>query len=185
MWPNQASRPPGALKNSVETEGISANFNSLLQQIADAYAGNDETKQKLEDKLDSIEWLACVQAGNDCGDVIIWKQPKERDLFASPDELEISFSELDNSKIYFLHPLFEKEFEKQSSFKDYLSEKCVNDLNAVAIVEQIILPKYKIGNRSFNESEYRKDLSWILKAPQTRDLKQIPWLACVHASGNN
>ncbi|MGZ3798172.1 MAG: hypothetical protein ACXVB1_17500, partial [Pseudobdellovibrionaceae bacterium] len=156
-----------------------------LQKIANAYAGSDETKQKLEDKLDSIEWLACVQTGNECGNAIIWKQPKERDLFARPDELEISFSELDSCKIYFLHPLFEKEFEKQSSFKGYLSKKCVNDLNAVAIVEQIILPKYKLGNRPFNEHEYRKDMLWLLKAPQAKDLKKIPWLACVHASGNN
>lgn len=156
-----------------------------LQKIANAYAGSDETKQKLEYKLDSIEWLACVQAGKECGDAIIWKQPKERDLFAKPDELEITFSELDSNNIYFLHPLFEKEFEKQSSFKDYLSEKCVNELNAVAIVEQIILPKYKLGNRPFNEHEYRKDLLWLLKAPQAKDLKKIPWLACVHASSNS
>lgn len=156
-----------------------------LEKIANAYTGSDEAKQKLEDKLDSIEWLACVQAGNECSDAIIWKQPKERDLFSRPEELEITFSELNSSKIHFLHPLFEKEFEKKSSFNDYLSKKCVNELNAVAIVEQIILPKYKPGNGLFNEHEYRKDLLWLLKAPQAKDLKKIPWLACVHASGNN
>ena len=154
-----------------------------LQQIVRAYSGNDETKQKLEEHLDSIKWLACVQAGNDSDNEIVWKEPSEHDLFARPDELDISSSELDSSKIYFLHPLFDNELKEQSSFKDYLS-KCVKILDNTAIVEQIILPKYRTEDRKFNESDYRKDLQWILKAPQATDLTEIPWLACIHASGN-
>ncbi|MGY6278273.1 BREX-1 system adenine-specific DNA-methyltransferase PglX, partial [Methylomonas sp. MgM2] len=34
-----ASRPPGASKNGVETEGMAANFNSLLSEVADARQG--------------------------------------------------------------------------------------------------------------------------------------------------
>jgi hypothetical protein len=171
-------------KYSEEIEFNCSDYLKDLKQISHAYSGNDETKQKLEKQLDSIEWLACVHAGNDAANKILWKQPRERDLFARPDELEISFSELEGGKIYLLHSLFDQYFNDNSSFKNYLTEKCVHKLDSKAIVEQIILQKYKNGNRVFNKSEYHKDLQWITKAPNVASLKQTPWLACVHVSGN-
>jgi len=157
-----------------------------LHQIAKAYSGDDEIKKKLEEHLKQVAWLACIQAGENTAQEIVWRKPKpySDDLFAKPEELELSFSELEGSKIYFLHPLFEKQFDDYPSFKNYLIEKCIRKLDSVAIVEKVILPKYKIGDKTFDESEYRSDLQWILKARHVSGLKQTRWLACVHASGN-
>jgi hypothetical protein len=156
-----------------------------LCQIAKAYTGDDEIKKKLENQLKNVPWLASVQAGNEVGDEVFWKQPRLfGDLFARPEELELTFSELEDSKIYFLHPFFENQFDRFPSFKRYLNEKCVRNLDAAAIVEKVILPKYKDVNKPFDESEYRKDLKWIVKARHVSDLKKIPWLACIHANGN-
>ena len=157
-----------------------------LHQIAKAYSGNDEIKKKLEDQLKNVAWLACIQAGDNTAQEIVWRKPKpySDDLFAKPEELELSFSELEGSKIYFLNPLFEKQFDDYPSFKKYLVETCIRNLGALAIVENVILPKYKIGDKTFDESEYRSDLQWILKASHVSALKQARWIACVHASGN-
>lgn len=168
-----------------------SDYQNDLHQIAKAYTGNDEIKKKLENQLKNVAWLACVQAGDEAGDEIFWKKPNlYGDLFAKPKDLKLSFSELDGSKIYFLHPLFMSQFELYPSFKQYLDKNCIRDLNTTAIVEKVILPKYKDGNRSFDKPEYLKDLTWIVKAHclphylHPPGLKQNPWLACVHASGN-
>lgn len=171
-------------KYSEEVAFNDSDYLNDLKQIAHAYSGNDETKQKLEKQLDSIEWLACVQAGEESLSEITWKRPRENDLFARLEGLEISFSELEGGKIYFLHPLFDQHYNDNSSFKDYLTDKCVYKLDSSAIVERIILPKYKTLNIPFDESKYRKDLQWILKAPNVASLKQTRWVACIHASGN-
>lgn len=162
-----------------------ADYLNDLQQIANAYSGDDETKRRLETQLANIAWLACVQASDDAEKEVIWKRPNIKgDLFARPEKLEVSFSELDNGKIYFLHPIFEKQFDEHPSFKNYLANKCVRGLDEASIVEHVILPKYKNGNRPFYESEYRGDLQWIVKTPSVSGLKDTPWVACIHASNN-
>ena len=181
-------------KNPPEFE-ISIYLNDL-EQISKAYSGNDGAKQKLEIELSSIDWLACVEAGANPENSVVWKRPiknncggrtsGENDLFAKPENLEISFSELEGSKIYFLQPLFEEQFKADSLFKTYLAEK-VRPLDEKAIVEKVILPKYKAGDRAFDEQEYRADLQWIFKAFKALTvpvLKDTPWVACIHASNN-
>ena len=93
---------------------------------------------------------------------------------------------------YYVHPSVTRNSAKANPPGCTL-EKCVNEMNAVAIVEKFILPKYTNQGTSanFDEASYRADLQWIGKAYSSNrysipeKLKNTAWLACVHASGNH
>ncbi|MFI3189606.1 hypothetical protein BCS42_05665 [Crenothrix sp. D3] len=166
-------------KNSVEFN--SDDYLKDLQQIAEAYVhGNDNTKVYLEEKLNETAWLACIKFGDNETE-IFWKKPKSN-LFDKPSDIEMPSSITEDSQVYFLHSIFEHEsFNSCHSFKKFL-DKCVHEMDTVAIVEKFILPKYPLEN--FNEEEYHADLQLISKARYAIDLKTVNWVACIHASGN-
>jgi hypothetical protein len=157
-------------------------YSKDLQKIAKAYVnGNDHTKEWLEKNLNETAWLACIKFGGNETE-IFWKKPKS-EVFGKPTDIEMPSSIAEDSQVYFLHSIFEHELLNQyQSFKKFLADKCVHPMGAAAIVEKFILPKYP--PETFNESEYRSDLQWILKVPHAVRYSSTKWLACVHASGS-
>jgi hypothetical protein len=170
-----------------------------LQWICKAFSGDESVKDELKQSLSSpitwhppTTWLACVHASGKEPEEIIWRKPKAGDLFAKPVD-EQTFRVPENMNGYFLHPSVVDEFSKNESARMYL-EKCVNEMDAIVIVEKFILPKYTNPDTTvdFDEALYRADLQWIGKAYNSNKkyliadkLKNTAWLACVHASGNH
>ena len=76
----------------------------------------------------------------------------------------------------------------------FLEKEGIREIDAVAIVEKSVLPKYQEDNPYFDESTYRVDLRRIYEAygkanEAEKDqlntiLNKYGWLACIHASGN-
>jgi hypothetical protein len=88
------------------------------------------------------------------------------------------------------------ELAANEDVRKFLEKEGIREIDAVAIVEKSILPKYQDPNVCFDESKYRKDLRTIRdayeKANDTEKAQlstilndnDIAWLKCVHASGN-
>jgi hypothetical protein len=86
------------------------------------------------------------------------------------------------------------ELAANEDVKKFLEKEGIREIDAVAIVEKSILPKYQDPNACLDESNYREDLHKIRdayekandteKAQLSTILNDIAWLACVHASGN-
>jgi len=97
---------------------------------------------------------------------------------------------LDLAVFSLVHP----ELAANGDVREFLEKEGIRDIDAVAIVEKSILPKYQDPNTCFNESTYRADLRRIReaygkandteKAQLNTSLNKSAWLACVHASGN-
>lgn len=76
----------------------------------------------------------------------------------------------------------------------FLEKEGIREIDAVAIVEKSVLPKYQDINPGFDESTYRVDLRRVReaygkandaeKAQLITCLNKYGWLACIHASGN-
>ncbi|MCG2759365.1 MAG: hypothetical protein L6263_13180 [Desulfobacteraceae bacterium] len=86
------------------------------------------------------------------------------------------------------------ELAANKDVRKFLEKEGIREIDAVAIVEKSVLPKYQDTNTFFNESTYRVDLRRIReaygkandkeKAQLNTSLNKTTWLACVHASGN-
>lgn len=91
-------------------------------------------------------------------------------------------------------PLVDSELAVNDDVRKFLEKEGIREIDAVAIVEKSILPKYQEANLCFDESTYRVDLRRICeayskandseKAQLSNSLNKYRWLACVHASGN-
>lgn len=92
-------------------------------------------------------------------------------------------------------PIVHSELAANDDVRNFLEKEGIREIDAVAFVEKIILPKYQNHpNICFDESTYRGDLRKIRdahekakdaeKAQLDTILSKIAWLACVHASGN-
>lgn len=91
-------------------------------------------------------------------------------------------------------PLVHTELAANVDVREFLEKEGIREIDAVAIVEKSVLPKYQDTNTCFNESTYRVDLRRIReaygkandteKAQLNTSLNKSAWLACVHASGN-
>ncbi|MBW2647404.1 MAG: hypothetical protein JRE23_14770, partial [Deltaproteobacteria bacterium] len=91
-------------------------------------------------------------------------------------------------------PLVHPELAANGDVRKFLEKEGIREIDAVAIVEKSVLPKYQGTNACFNESTYRVDLRRIReaygkandteKAQLNTSLNKSAWLACVHASGN-
>ena len=90
-------------------------------------------------------------------------------------------------------PLVHPGLATNEDIRKFLEKEGIREIDAVAIVEKSILPKYQDTNPCFDESTYRVDLRLILeaygkandaeKAQLNTSLNKFAWLACVHASG--
>lgn len=183
----------------IPSEFDEVSYRKDLQWICKAFSGDESVKDELKQSLSSpitwhppTTWLACVHASGKEPEEIIWRKPKAGDLFAKSVD-EQTFRVPENMNGYFLHPSVVDEFRKNESARMYL-EKCVNEMDAIVIVEKFILPKYTNPDTKvdFDEALYRPDLQWIGKAYNSNKkyliadkLKNTAWLACVHASGNH
>lgn len=164
-------------------------YRNDLQWICKAFSGGDSVKAKLKQSL-NISWLACIHASGKEPEKIIWRKPNSDDLFANSGDEQV-FRVPGDMNGYFLHPSVTEEFNKNESAQLYM-KSCVKEMDAVAIVEKFILPKYTSQQVSteFDEAGYRSDLQWIYKAYKSNKnqicnkLKNSAWLACVHASGH-
>jgi hypothetical protein len=91
-------------------------------------------------------------------------------------------------------PLVHFELAANEDVRKFLYKEGIREIDAVAIVEKSILPKYQDANNCFDESTYRVDLRQIReaygkandeeKSQLTTNLNKSSWLACIHASGN-
>lgn len=91
-------------------------------------------------------------------------------------------------------PLVHPELAANEDVRKFLEKEGLREIDAVAIVEKSVLPKYQGTNTCFDEPTYRVDLRRIReaygKANDTEkvqlntSLNKSEWLACVHASGN-
>ena len=170
-----------------------------LRLIGKAYAdADDETKEHLNNSLNSIEWLACIHASGNELDKVFWKAPESEDLYAIPNG-KVGFTVPKDKSAYFLHPSAIKILVNYKSINDYLYE-CIKPIDTLTIVNDFILPIYQKPHE-FNEPNYRNDLQWICKAfsgddsvkeqlkkslsPTMPWIQKPTWLACVHASGKN
>lgn len=91
-------------------------------------------------------------------------------------------------------PLVHPELATNEDVRKFLEKEGIREIDAVAIVEKSVLPKYQDTNPCFDESTYRVDLRRIReaygkandaeKAQLNTSLNKFTWLACVHASGN-
>ena len=91
-------------------------------------------------------------------------------------------------------PLVHTELAANGDVREFLEKEGIREIDAVAVVEKSVLPKYQDTNACFNESTYRVDLCRIReaygkandteKAQLNTSLNKSAWLACVHASGN-
>jgi len=93
-----------------------------------------------------------------------------------------------------IFPLVHPDLATNEDVQKFLEKEGIREIDAVAIVAKIVLPKYQDTNPCFNESTYRVDLRWIReaygnandteKAQLNTSLNKSAWLACIHASGN-
>lgn len=93
-----------------------------------------------------------------------------------------------------IFPLVHPELAANKDVREFLEKKGIREIDAVAIVEKSVLPKYENTNICFNESTYCVDLRRIREAyckandaektQLNTSLNKYGWLACVHASGN-
>lgn len=91
-------------------------------------------------------------------------------------------------------PIVHPKLATNGDIRKFLEKEGIREIDAVAIVEKSILPKYQEINSDFDESTYRVDLRRIREAygkandaektQLNTSLKKYGWLACVHASGN-
>jgi len=91
-------------------------------------------------------------------------------------------------------PLVHSELAANEDVRKFLKKEGIREIDAGAIVEKSVLPKYQDTKICFNESNYRVDLrriheaygkaNDIEKAQLNTSLNKSAWLACVHASGN-
>ena len=91
-------------------------------------------------------------------------------------------------------PLVHPELAANEDVRKFLEKEGIREIDAVAIVEKSVLPKYQDTNTYFDESTYRVDLRRIREAygkandaektQLNNSLNKYEWLACVHASGN-
>ena len=99
----------------------------------------------------------------------------------------------DNGLELTVFPIVHQELSTNEPVRKFLEKEGIRELDAVAIVEKSILPKYHGIEHTFNESIYRADLrrirdayvkaSDIEKAQLINILNANEWLASVHASG--
>ena len=92
-------------------------------------------------------------------------------------------------------PIVHPELVKYDEIRRFLEKEGIREIDAIAIVEKSILPKYKDPNMRFDESVYHNDLRRIRNAyrnandAEKSELKSIlsgySWLACLHASGKD
>jgi hypothetical protein len=94
-------------------------------------------------------------------------------------------------------PLVHAELVADETIRNFLEDKGIREINAAAIVEKSILPKFREEQfaENFDEKTYVDYLRCIKDAynksdPLARDqlinsLKTVSWLACVHASGKS
>ncbi|MFH1975011.1 MAG: hypothetical protein ABIJ52_05550 [Pseudomonadota bacterium] len=97
---------------------------------------------------------------------------------------------LNLSVFLLVHP----ELAANGDIRKFLEKEGIREIDAVAIVEKSILPKYQDINPCFDESTYRVDLCRIReaygkandteRAQLNTSLNKYGWLACIHASGN-
>jgi hypothetical protein len=91
-------------------------------------------------------------------------------------------------------PLVHFELAANEDVRKFLEKEGIREIDAGAIVEKSVLPKYQDTNTRFDESTYCVDLRQIreaygkandtAKAQLNTNLNKSAWLACVHASGN-
>jgi hypothetical protein len=91
-------------------------------------------------------------------------------------------------------PLVHPELAANDDVRKFLEKEGIREIDAVAIVEKSILPKYQNINPCFDESTYRVDLCRIREAygkandaektQLNTSLNKYGWLACIHASGD-
>ena len=91
-------------------------------------------------------------------------------------------------------PLVHSKLAANGDVREFLEKEGIREIDAVAIVEKSLLPKYQDTNTCFDESTYRVDLRRIREAyGKANDaektqlstiLNDIAWLTCIHASGN-
>ena len=91
-------------------------------------------------------------------------------------------------------PLVHAELTENETVRAFLKKEGIDEIDAVDMVVKSVLPKYQNLNSTFEELDYRADLRRIRTAfvesndkSKTRfcdELKNVAWLACVHASGN-
>lgn len=166
-----------------------ANYRADLRKIRKAFAdSNDEAKEKFVGELSKVSWLACVYASGKEADKIFWKQQNTPNLYEQPN-LPIP----DSVNAYFLHPSVSEELNTIESTKDFL-KKCLTKIVPLDFVEWHVLPTYPKNDSTFDESNYRNDLSWIHKAYSEGDtfaktklgnsLKDKDWLVCNKLNNN-
>jgi hypothetical protein len=105
--------------------------------------------------------------------------------FAPQDPIKIDLSNF---------PLVHAELTANEKVRTLLEKEGIREIDSVAIVEKVILPKYQDQTINFDESSYREHLRQIRKAYEKsndsakqelkHNLDNYAWLACVHASGN-
>lgn len=93
-----------------------------------------------------------------------------------------------------IFPLVHAELTANKTVREFLEKEGISEIDAVDIVVKSILPKYQNPIMTFDESDYRADLCLIYtayvesndksKTKFCNELKNVAWLACVHASGN-
>jgi hypothetical protein len=91
-------------------------------------------------------------------------------------------------------PLVGPELAANEDVRKFFKKEGIREIDAVAIVEKSVLPKYQDTNPCFDASTYRVDLRRIReaygkandteKAQLNTSLNKFAWLACVHASRN-
>ncbi|MBA4418470.1 MAG: hypothetical protein C0392_11275 [Syntrophus sp. (in: bacteria)] len=95
---------------------------------------------------------------------------------------------LDLTVFSIVHP----DLADSEDIRKFLEKEGIREIDAVAIVEKSVLPKYRESNPCFDESTYRVDLRRICEAYSKANdaeriqliasLRKFAWLACVHAS---
>lgn len=99
----------------------------------------------------------------------------------------------DNGLDLTVFSIVHQELSANESIRKFLEKEGIRELDAVAIVEKSVLPKYHGIEHTFNESIYRADLRRIREAyVKANDIEKAQlinilngheWLASVHASG--
>ena len=90
-------------------------------------------------------------------------------------------------------PIVHPEISDNENIRKFLEKEGIREIDAIAIVEKSILPKYQEPNLYFDESSYRTDLNQIRtaynkatdkeKIQLTNILNNYQWIATIHASG--
>lgn len=108
------------------------------------------------------------------------------------------FTSLDTSGLDLtVFPLVHAELVADEAIRSFLEEKGIREIDAAAIVEKSILPKFREEQftENFDEKTYADYLRHIKDAYNKSDqsardqlinsLKIVSWLACIHASGKS